>query len=152
MMSGGMLFAGDIQIDSLKREHQLLAALPNREDTDAHKRADEPNDSDDDPARKELLAEDIACTVERHGPEYEESEGEEYGHALGDLGGAKELGLFQGHCLFSGNSFTWHHFEIDISLCSEIVVVTLADSGHRLPVVFVDAENQGENRGEDERG
>lgn len=68
----GVGFAGDVKIDALDCPGKGLATLEDREYADSQERAEDPDDADRNPAGKELLAEDVAGTIEGHGPENEE--------------------------------------------------------------------------------
>ncbi|KAI9744047.1 MAG: hypothetical protein M4579_007704, partial [Chaenotheca gracillima] len=62
--------AGEILEDATKSPGHSMTALPKREDSDARRAEEQPQDADADPAGEEGLAEDVAGTVEGHGPEY----------------------------------------------------------------------------------
>lgn len=60
MDSLGMRLAREIKVDKLASLRQSLAALPDGEQSDTGKRAEDPDDTDGNPAREEGLAEDVA--------------------------------------------------------------------------------------------
>lgn len=64
-----ILFARNIPPDILARPCQCLTAFPDGEQSDTDKRAEDPDYADDDPPREKGLGEDVAGSVEGHGPE-----------------------------------------------------------------------------------
>lgn len=147
-----VLLAGDIKIDSLERSSEVLASLKDREETDCNERADEPHDAYNNPSREKLLAEDVASAVHGHRPEDQESDGQDDSRDFGDIGGAEQRGLLDGHFGSRGVGLAWDELEVDVCLGSLVVVISLSDGSHGLPVVLVDTEDEGEEGSEDERG
>lgn len=164
----GVRLARDVEEHVLDSAAEGLAALPDREQTDTEEGTEDPDDTDSNPAGEELLAEDVAGAVERHGPKNQEAEGLlQVSHAridvdvpdstyhddrdsLADLAGLLQL-LQVLLSLVAGLTATRDILEIKTRLLSKVVVVTLADLEHRLPVVLVKAKDEGEDSNEDNR-
>lgn len=68
----GVLLAGNVQENSFGRKREGLSALEYREQAYCEQRTEDPYDTHDHPARKELLAEDIATAIHGHWPEDQE--------------------------------------------------------------------------------
>jgi hypothetical protein len=101
---------------------------------------------------EEFLAEDITGSIQGHWPEHEESDGHEDSHAAGDDCAFLEmllLRLIKNHLGCDGLST--YGLDIDVELRGNIAIVTLIDGSHRVPVVLLLAEGEGENRDEDNR-
>lgn len=147
-----VLLAGDIKIDSLECSSEVLASLKDREETDCDERADKPHNADDNPSREELLAKDVASAVHGHGPKDQEGDGQHDSRDFGDVGGTEQRSLLDGHVGGRGVGLAWDELEIDMCLGGLVVVISLSDGSHGLPVVLVDTEDESEERSEDERG
>ena len=120
-----------------------VSPLPQRIQPHTPSTAEQPQNPHSDPARKELLAEDITCPVQRHGPEDQESEGHDTRQSLGDFGCAEELGLlvgvfFRREAVGAGNVF-----EVGVRVGGEVGVVAEADHGHGFIVVVLGAKGIG---------
>jgi len=139
-----MLLARDIEVDGLDSKPKIVSSLKHRENAHAAKGTDEPHDANDNPSCEELLGEDVTGAIHWHWPENEKSESEDDRHCFCDLGGAEKLGLLDGFFLGGHVSLAGNGFEIDMCFCGHVVVVALADGSHGLPVVLVDAEDEGE--------
>lgn len=139
MVAARMLLPRDIKIDGRARVPHGLPALPQREDTDAGQGAEHPEDADHHPAREERLAEHVSARVHGDGPEDQERDGHDDGHALRNDTRPVQLRLLRGELHFSVDSVARHHLEVHVRGFSDVVVVTLADRRHGLPVVVVGA-------------
>lgn len=130
--------ARQIRPHASKVPRQALSALPKRVHTHSQRGAQEPDNADNNPAAEELLAEDVACAVERHGPEDEEHERHDCGGGFGDLGSAKQLGLFGGFS-FGGERGVAADDLFDVHVCCgrDVRVVDKADVFHGDPIVVV---------------
>lgn len=63
------LLAGDVEEDSLGRVREGLPPLEHGEQAHCEKGAEDPDDANNHPAGKELLAENVATAIHGHGPE-----------------------------------------------------------------------------------
>ena len=148
MILARMLLPSNIKIDRLEHVEEILPSLEDREYSNAAKGTDKPHDTDDDPSGEELLREDVAGSIHGHWPEDEQGESKDDGHGFGDLGGAQELGLLDGHFVGGLVALAGDGFEILACLGGHVVVVGLADCGHGSPVVLIDAEDECEDGSE----
>ena len=57
--------------------------------------------------------------------------------------------LLDGYLLRGDVCLARHELQVHVCSCGEVVVVAFADGTHGGPVVFVDAEDQSEDWGED---
>lgn len=124
----------DILEDSHDIVLQRVPALEERVHTNHEDGHEEPQDTNDDPAGEEFLAENVARAVHGHGPEDQECESENDGHCFGDEGGFEEFLL-----LFFGGGFgdgCHAGDEFDVFFGNHVRVVAFADGAHGLPVVF----------------
>jgi hypothetical protein len=145
----GLLLSGEIQIHGANGVRHAAATLPQREEDDAKRGAEQPEDADDDPAAEEGFAEDVAGAVHRHGPEDQQAQSHDDCQRAGVEGGLVELArLFLRHVL-RVRGLARDEFQVDVGSGGDVRVVDLADVAHRLVVVVLPAEDQGQDWDED---
>ena len=85
--------ASDVAQHTAEVALQAHAALPQWVHTNRKGRAHQPDDTDYDPTSEEAGTEDVACTVQRHGPQHKKDQGHRGGGDLRDLTGTEEFAL-----------------------------------------------------------
>ncbi len=144
--------AREIPINSLNRPRHRAPPLPQRIQPDTERREEQPENPNRDPTGEELLRKHVPRPIHGHGPEDEQTECHDDGHDPAELGRFLELGLLGGLFLGAARVPAGDELEIDVGGGREVAVVTLADGFHRLPVVGLRLESEGEDGDEDEGG
>lgn len=133
--------------------HHRLSTLPQREDADTRRAAEQPEDADCDPTSEEGPAEDVSRPEQRHRPEDKEGQRHGNGGGAGDDGGFLQLALL-GRISFGVGTApvsSWCEFQIDVGGGGDVTVVADTDSGHGDPVVVLATERVGQDGNEDKR-